>query len=356
MKKIYEERSIKRTGKKKSAIEEDMSETGRKVIDLLAKKTGERCISLNDHLELDLGTDSLGRVELMIELEEQFTINLKEEDFFKLTTVSELITYIEDRFKEGKKQLKAEKISWKYILNSKPSDHLLDKITIITGRTVCFFTLFASLILNPLFKLFFKLKVYGKENLETNTFIICPNHASFLDGFALFSSLPLSLRYNLFFVGFREYFVLPVIRNLIKLIKVIPLNPSKNLVETMQLSAFVLKNGKILCIFPEGARSISGEIKEFKKGAAIMAKEIGVKVIPTYISGTYKALKRGAWFPRPYPIKVLFGEQYLSDELKEKGLSINSNAEDYEAISIGLREEVLRLKKKIESFQVNQKV
>jgi len=351
VKKIYEERFLKGIEKKKPLIEEDLSETGRKVIDILLKKTGERGISLNDHIELDLGIDSLGRVELMTALEEKFTIDSKEEEFMKLSTVFELINYIEEESQEDKKQLKVEKRSWESIISSKPPQHLLDKITIIVSRTGWFFTLFASLIFDPLFKLFFRLKVYGRENLLKDAIIICPNHTSYLDGFVLFSSLPLSLRYHLFFIGFREYFEFPVIRNLIKLIKVIPLSPSKNLVETMQLSSFVLKNGKILCIFPEGARSISGEIKEFKKGAAILAKELGVKVVPAYISGTKQALKRGTWFPKPYPIKVIFGRYYLFGELKEKGLKINSSAEDYEAISIGLREEVLSLKKELEAYQ-----
>ena len=41
----------------------------------------------------------------------------------------------------------------------------------------------------------------------------------------------------------------------------------------------------ILCVFPEGERSIDGTVKQFRKGPAILATELGVRVVPVGIRG-----------------------------------------------------------------------
>ena len=67
----------------------------------------------------------------------------------------------------------------------------------------------------------------------------------------------------------------------------------------LQLSAFVLRNRKVLCVFPEGTRSRDGGLKEFKKGVAIVARELNIPLIPVAIQGTYEVLPPGKAFPGP---------------------------------------------------------
>ena len=116
----------------------------------------------------------------------------------------------------------------------------------------------------------------------------------------------------------------------------------------MQVSSFILKNGQILSIFPEGSRSPSGEVGRFRKGVAILARELNVKLVPVYIQGAYAAWPAGASFPRPYPLRVVFGRQFSWQELQARGLEIDPGASDYAAIGLGLREEVLKLKEALE--------
>ena len=111
----------------------------------------------------------------------------------------------------------------------------------------------------------------------------------------------------------------------------------------MKATSLVLRNKKVLCIFPEGSRSITGELKEFKKGVGILAKELDIKVIPVYIKGAHHAWKPTARLPKPYPVTVIFGRDFSFWELKEKGLKINSSVDDYQAISLGIKEEVTKL-------------
>ena len=133
------------------------------------------------------------------------------------------------------------------------------------------------------------------------------------------------------------------IRNIIKYIRVIPIDPGMHFVEAMQASSYVLKNNKIVCIFPEGERTIDGEIKEFKKGVGILAKELNVSLVPVYITGSYESWPRTKRFPKPHPIKITFGKPFDFEELKKEGLRLGAK-DDYGAIAFGIREEVIKLK------------
>jgi long-chain acyl-CoA synthetase len=75
----------------------------------------------------------------------------------------------------------------------------------------------------------------------------------------------------------------------------------------MQLSAYVLRQGRILCVFPEGTRSRDGSTKEFKKGVGIIAKELNIPLVPVAIMGTYKMMPSGKFFPKPVKLIVSIG-------------------------------------------------
>ena len=103
-----------------------------------------------------------------------------------------------------------------------------------------------------------------------------------------------------------------------------------------------LKNDKMVCIFPEGQRTIDGNIKEFKKGVGILAKELNIPLVPVLITGSYESWPRTKSFPRPHPIKITFGKPFGFDELKKEGLKLGAK-DEYEAIALGIREEVIKL-------------
>ena len=341
--KKYEEQSGKRAGERGIAPAETVSETGQKVLPVLAKETGVKNISVDDHLELDLGIDSLGRISLMTALEKACDTELEEQGFLLLMTVAELIAYVEDRIKLGKRKSDGQR-SWDDILSEKLPPELAEKIDVRVGVFSRFLTIMLSIVAGILCKIFFRLKASGREHLLEESFIICPNHASYIDPFILFCVLPFSLRFSIFFLGFSAYFEVPVIRNMLRSLRVIPVDYSHNVMEAMQASAFVLRHGKALCVFPEGARSISGEVGEFKKGVSIIARESGAKIVPAYISGSYRAWKSGARFPRPSRITVRFGEALLFEELRERGERIGKAADPFESASAGLRDAVLGLR------------
>src|SRR5262249_4030760 len=125
----------------------------------------------------------------------------------------------------------------------------------------------------------FRLRYYGLEKLpRTMPFLLCPNHESFLDGPLLAAILPQQGLYNIFILGYSDYWQSAVSRRIAEMCKIVPIDPNANLVRAMQAGAAGLKQGWSLLIFPEGTRSIDGHVADFKKGAAILAVELGVPV------------------------------------------------------------------------------
>ncbi|MDD5655284.1 MAG: AMP-binding protein [Candidatus Omnitrophica bacterium] len=326
------------------------SVVGRKIIEVLEKSTKlERQIYPADHIELDLGIDSLGRVELIIALEQALNIRIPNELMTKIFTVKELILELEKLVpaegvqREPIPQAKGQTL-WNEILNQKPAKDIIKKLNLAPNRaTILGMSLFAE-ILRLVFKVIWNLKVSGAENIpRTGKCVLCVNHSSYLDAFIVEASMPASLRNGLFFVGFRAYFEQPLIRNIIKYIRVIPIDPGMYFVEAMRASAYVLNNDKMVCIFPEGQRSIDGNVQEFKKGVGILAKELNIPLLPVLITGSHESWPRTKPLPRPYPVKITFGRPFDPDELKAEGLKLGAK-DEYEAIALCIRQEVLKLK------------
>ena len=328
--------------KEKEKIKEDsLSASQKKAIKILKKSKGLEEVFLNDHLELDLGIDSLEKIEILLALERALHIKIKEEELAQIFIVSELLDYVEKvTASKVLAQHKEESFDWTGILNTLPPQSLLKIIDLEPRKRAKIFTLTGAKTLDFISRLFFRLRVYGKDNLPKSKFIICPNHTSYLDAFIILSSLPLGIKLNTFFVGLSRYFVVPIIRDFVKYMRVIPVDFSSNLIETMMAASFVIRNDKILCVFPEGVRSVDGELKEFKKGVGILAKELDVIIVPTYIKGTHQAWRPGISLPRPYPVRVRFGRPQTPQQLREQGLSLQKGLDDYQAISLGLKEQI----------------
>ncbi|MFH1784338.1 MAG: AMP-binding protein [bacterium] len=331
------------------------TQIGSRVVELLSRELKiKRDIRLADHLELDFGVDSLGRVELLAALEEAFSVTVPEAVMGCVYTVEELISALEkllagQSIGKGATKLPGSEIDlWGEILSRTPPKEVARKVDVSYKRILRLWTVSVRIGLYMLFKLLWRLRVIGTDNLpEDKTFILCPNHVSYLDGFIISASIPFFFRRDVYLLGQQAYFEGPLLKKFTKLIRVIPIDLAKNLVITMQTYAYLLRKGSAACIFPEGARSIDGDIKEFKKGVGILSKELGVPLVPVYIRGAYEAWPRTKNLPKSHPVTVVFSRPYLPGELCKIGFAKGAKSE-YEAIAIGIREKVLELKKEYE--------
>jgi len=112
------------------------------------------------------------------------------------------------------------------------------------------------------------------------------------------------------------------------------------MVDALKSCSYVLRNDKILCYFPEGQRSIDGEVKEFRKGVGILIHELDIPVVPVYIDGAFDIWPRGQKWPRFGKVSVRFGQPISSKELSFK---MTDSDDIYERVSKNLQENVVRL-------------
>ncbi len=331
-------------------IEED---AGEKIIRYLKKQAKVKHIVPGDSLELDLCIDSLGRIELVSELEKVFNIKIKDEIIGRSFTVRDLIVGMKSLLKEGalalpteEKEITAGPDYWKRIFQILPEKESLEKIDLNPN----FWAWLAGFLFISFhyifFKIFYNLKVEGQDNFpKSGPYILYVNHTSYFDGFLVAASLPDFPRLDLFFVGFRPYLAVPIIRNLIRIGRVIPLDFSSHLLEALRSSYYVLKNGKNLCLFPEGLRTLDGNINEFKKGFGILVKETKPKLLPVILEGSFEAWPRTSKFPKRHPITVRYGKVLDPQELEEEGFEMGAK-DSYEAICIAARDALIKLKKR----------
>ena len=270
--------------------------------DIINKYIDERyhkTIDLDSHIELDLGFDSLDIVEFMNFLNETFGITLVEQDFVENKTISAIIKLVDD--KSGKLVEKIDKNeNLKKIIESDSDVKLPPNVRY--GKVLKF-------ILSPMFKFYFKYKYSGKENIEEGAGIIVGNHQSYLDAFMLNNAFTYKEMENNYYIATALHFKSKTMKYLADHGNIILVDANKNLKNTLQAASKVLKNGKKLIIFPEGARTRDGELHEFKKPFAILAKDLNVPIYPFVLKGAYEAFPYNKKFPKRNNISVQFLEK-----------------------------------------------
>ena len=261
-----------------------------------------------DNLELDLGLDSMQRVELLVALEEQLGGDVEEGQLAEIYSVRDLINALLESAASGKTASRSQFAGWKAVLREDPTDpEVLDLAR--PHPFVESFWYFVSRVGQIIARDRFDLKVSGLEKLpKEGTYILSSNHQSYLDPIVLASVVPRDVFVNLFAVGTSDIFGAGIMRKIARAVRVVVLDPDANLVPAMRAGAYGLRNGRSLILYPEGERSIDGTPRTFKKGAAILSIHLQVPIVPIAIEGFDEAWPRGKRFQKFTPLKMAFGD------------------------------------------------
>lgn len=318
-------------------------ETSQLTLNALRQFTRDRQrISADDNLELDLGLDSLSKIELVVSLEKTFSIKLPENFLADIYTVGELTEKLKARKARGFSAETVKKTSWKNILAAEPAE----KVRFEQSGALLVLVSLIHALLRFKCKIFFRLEARGIQNIPAGgNYILTPNHTSYLDGFVLLLALPFSYFRNIYTLGLRDFFTGTLKGWLAKISHVIPIDSTSFLNKALQTSAYVLRNGFSMAVFPEGGRSVDGGLMEFKKGVGILAIEAGVPVVPVYIEGAVDALPRNSFWPRPKKITVTFGSPLLASDIDFSKKP--ADMDDYQYFANLLRERVRGMQKTI---------
>jgi long-chain acyl-CoA synthetase len=201
-----------------------------------------------------------------------------------------------------------QKQSWNQILSAEALAQDREMQPRFAGKAMDLFRFVLAKILHFVFRLFLRIEAVGLENLpHEGPFMLCPNHVSYLDPLMVLVPLPWRFLRRVFFVGAADFFAYSWMRLLARVANIFPVDPDAHLLRAMKIGAWGLRRGRILCIFPEGGRSFDDRLMVFKKGAAILGREIDVPVIPVAIRGAFEVWPRDSRRIRFHKVRVIFG-------------------------------------------------
>jgi 1-acyl-sn-glycerol-3-phosphate acyltransferase len=171
------------------------------------------------------------------------------------------------------------------------------------------FYAFAKRIVSPILKKMYRVEVKGLEHFpEQGGVLLCSNHIDNMDPPILGVTCPRPIS----FMAKAELFNVPILSGIIKKLNAFPVKRGGNDREALRTGLKVLKEGKVLGLFPEGTRSKTGKLGKGLAGAGYFALRTNAQVIPCAIIGSYRIFQK---------VKVIYGKPIDMSELREKKAS-----------------------------------
>jgi 1-acyl-sn-glycerol-3-phosphate acyltransferase len=173
---------------------------------------------------------------------------------------------------------------------------------------------FGRMMLRPWAAVWFDLKVYRPEYVpRRGGVLVVANHQSYLDPILL----AVQIHHRPFsFLAKSELFESRFFGWLIRSLNAFPVRQGEGDVGAVKETIRRLQEGHALIVYPEGTRSLSGEIEPLQAGVGLIARRAGVPVVPAVIEGSYQAWPKGHKVFRPHTARVLYGPPIDLDHLK----------------------------------------
>jgi 1-acyl-sn-glycerol-3-phosphate acyltransferase len=167
----------------------------------------------------------------------------------------------------------------------------------------------AALIIRALLRIYNHFEIIGHQHLRTNrSLVIVANHCSHIDTLCLLAALPLRKLHRAFPAAASDYFFqsVPRLWAAAILVNALPFARQARVRQSLSLCRELLADpGAILIIFPEGTRSTTGEVGEFKSGIGALVAGRDVAVAPCFIDGSFRAWPKGKRFPLPRKVRLI---------------------------------------------------
>jgi long-chain acyl-CoA synthetase len=269
--------------------------------DLVRKFAPGRVIEPETTLD-ELGLSSLDRVQLMMDLEEKLETSVDESVFASVSKVGDLAAP----------------------MVPKEQTHFPRYNRTAVARVIRRVAL-ASVLL-PLTRFLARMKVSGLENLDNirGPVIFASNHQSYMDPAVVLASLPGRWRYHIAPVMWKEFFdahfcperhslrerlTNSTLYWLVTLLgNSFPIPQSETGVrESIRYMGELVEEGWSILIFPEGERSLTGEVGRFLPGVGLIASRLQLPIVPIRLRGLDRVWHPTAKLPRPGPVEVTIG-------------------------------------------------
>ncbi len=259
-----------RNGTKAPAVKTPVTDSAlATLIGIISKISNTPAEEIDENTKIfeSLAIDSLSAVDLAMEIESRYKVNV-ESSYSKEMTVRDLMTAIQ------RGNTAEEKAA--------PTGIYPQEKTERDYKIFSYFRNFA--------KFCFNINAVNPENLPSeNGFIICPNHVTKIDYLFVSTAISKERFMKLCAMAKIELFRKdPFSRQLIKSTGMVPVDRGGMNMNTINSIKAKLREGWCVLIHPEGTRSEDGIFRTIKSGASVIAIETGVPVVPVYISGAYE--------------------------------------------------------------------
>ncbi|TBV82223.1 MAG: AMP-dependent synthetase [Desulfobulbaceae bacterium] len=310
----------------------------------LARRYPQAHLSPDSSPHLDLGIDSLDWLSLTMEIGRHANVELSEEAIGRIETVRDLLIEVVHLTEHGREFNPIDPLENPEAVLSPEQRHWLTPLNRFQVALAWGLYQFNRL----LFRVFFRLRFDGRENLPAGPLVLAPNHVSFLDPFALAAALPFKFMRRTWFAGLQNVAFSNVFFRLVcRLGQVVPIDPRRAAASSLAYGSTILGQGHNLVWFAEGERSFSGQPNNFRPGIGVILDRHRVFVVPIHIGGAYEAWPRHKLWPRLRPIKIKFGPAVdanrLAAELATTSAPIKGGAGVSSRITAALQQKVATL-------------
>jgi 1-acyl-sn-glycerol-3-phosphate acyltransferase len=166
-----------------------------------------------------------------------------------------------------------------------------------------------------LYKTYFRLRVCHEERVPRDgPAILASNHASFMDPPLVGASIHRDLHYLARATLFRFKPSGAVLRG----VNCVPVDREGANPAGLKAIFDRLNAGAAVLLFPEGTRTRDGRLQAVRSGIGLITLRSSAPVVPTRIFGSFEALRKGQWFPRPARLVVKFGRPLAFEALRRE--------------------------------------
>jgi long-chain acyl-CoA synthetase len=286
-------------------------------------------------LSTDLGFDSLMLTELSSALEQAGVPLPTVEDLTQVQTVEDLRKLVASAGRRASVDPQAREIVREAGEGEELNLEVPEPLAAVGRQLV-------GLGQQAIFGSLFEVKVRGEQFIPQNrNFLVIANHASHLD-MGLVKRVLGEQGTRLTALAARDYFFdTPLKRAWFEnFTNLIPMDRQGSLRESLRLAGAAVRQGYNLLIFPEGTRSLTGELQEFKPTLGYLALTYEVDVLPVYLKGTYEALPKGTYFPKSRELEAYIGPVLSYEQLRERTRGL-ARSESYRYVT-RMAEEAMR--------------
>lgn len=168
---------------------------------------------------------------------------------------------------------------------------------------------FARSVVATVFKPWYRVEAIGLENIpKEHGLLICANHIHNFDPIIIGITSPRPIHY----MAKEEVFRVPVLGGIVRKCNAFPVKRGMSDREALRKGLNILKEGKVLGLFPEGTRSKTGELGKGLAGAGFFALRTDANVLPCAILGPYKGLHK---------LRVVYGKPIDMEDMRKNKAS-----------------------------------